>query len=354
MFHFEKAIVVVGRGEDSVEVFTVCVGDENLSEGVATDELDDLFHTVGVELVENIVKQEDGAGFPILSQEGELRQLQGNQVRLVLSLRTDAADKVVAERHLQFIFMDTARSITEDDVALAIGLEAAGEIPLFELGNIMQIDRLRRAANLAVIIIEKRDERGDYAAARLENRLPVHHELHFEDIVERRIAVLRLEHRVALEQRLVILDKGVQIRRVLLGDNQIEETAAFVAPALDKFGVGRRDHYDRKEPDMFRELVVFLLVAAELLALAAADGAEDIFLAALVVIPALEDAQIFAVTQDLRIRRILAAFAKRKVIDGIEQVGFPHAVVSEEAIHLGRENRFCLRDILVIEYGQLL
>ena len=146
----------------------------------------------------------------------------------------------------------------------------------------------------------------------------------------------------------------MQVSRVLLRDNQIEETAAFVAPALDKFGVGRRDHHDRKEPDMFRELVVFLLVASELLALAAADGAEDIFLAALVVVPALEDTQILAVTQDLRIRRILAAFAKRKVIDGIEQVGFPHAVVSEEAIHLGRENRFCLRDILVIEYGQLL
>ena len=58
-------------------MLAVGVGDEDLSEGVAGDEVDDLLHATGVELVEDVVQQEQGGGLAACSlQEVELGEFQ--------------------------------------------------------------------------------------------------------------------------------------------------------------------------------------------------------------------------------------------------------------------------------------
>jgi hypothetical protein len=54
---------------------------------------------------------------------------------------------------------------------------------------------------------------------------------------------------------------------------------------------------------------------------------------------------------DLRIYRVGITPAEREVIDGVEQVGLPHPVVSHEAVNAWGEAELSLLDILVVQYG---
>ena len=83
----EDSVVALGALEDFVEVLAVGVGDEDLSEGIAGDEVDDLFDALGIELVEDVVEQEQGSGLAACPLEKiELGELEGDDVGLVLSL----------------------------------------------------------------------------------------------------------------------------------------------------------------------------------------------------------------------------------------------------------------------------
>ena len=54
----------------------------------------------------------------------------------------------------------------------------------------------------------------------------------------------------------------------------------------------------------------------------------------------------------LRVYRVGGALAERQVVDGIQQVGLAHAVLPDEAVHVGRELEVGLLDVLVVEYGE--
>ena len=45
--------------------------------------------------------------------------------------------------------------------------------------------------------------------------------------------------------------------------------------------------------------------------------------------------------------------AVAQVVDSVEHVGFPHAIVADKAIDLGRELQLRLDDVLIIHYGKL-
>jgi len=53
------------------------------------------------------------------------------------------------------------------------------------------------------------------------------------------------------------------------------------------------------------------------------------------IISPLNHAHIGIVTYDLRIDGIDMTFTKRKIIYGIEQIGFPHAIVADKTIIFG-------------------
>jgi hypothetical protein len=46
-------------------------------------------------------------------------------------------------------------------------------------------------------------------------------------------------------------------------------------------------------------------------------------------------------------------FAKRQIVDAIEQIGLPHPVVSDKAIDFGREREVGLLNIFVIQDGKM-
>ena len=100
---------------------------------------------------------------------------------------------------------------------------------------------------------------------------------------------------------------------------------------------------------MLRQLVIFLLVALELLALLPPNGAEDFLQSPLIVVLPLQHTHVLLVMDDLPVLRMDMAFRKREVIDGIEQIGLSHAVVAEKTIHFRRESDFCLLYVFVIE-----
>jgi hypothetical protein len=51
----------------------------------------------------------------------------------------------------------------------------------------------------------------------------------------------------------------------------------------------------------------------------------------------LYNGKIGIVTDILRIHRIIVAFTKRKVIDGIEQIGLTHTITTQKTIDLRRK-----------------
>lgn len=59
---------------------------------------------------------------------------------------------------------------------------------------------------------------------------------------------------------------------------------------------------------------------------------------------------------DCRVVLIAAseALAVAQVIDGIEHIGLAHAIVANEAVHLGRKLQLRLGNVLIVQYCKLL
>ena len=54
----EDAIVVLTARQYAVQMVSVGISNENLTELIAANEFDNLFHATGIKLVENIVEQQ--------------------------------------------------------------------------------------------------------------------------------------------------------------------------------------------------------------------------------------------------------------------------------------------------------
>lgn len=95
--------------QDVGEVLAVGVGDEDLSEIGTVDQVDDTFNTLTIKLVEDVVEEQDGAlvEYAGIAEEECLTELEGQQESLLLPLAAYTLDRVVAERHLEFVLVDT-------------------------------------------------------------------------------------------------------------------------------------------------------------------------------------------------------------------------------------------------------
>ena len=94
----------------------VDIGDENLSEGVARDEADDLLHARGVEAVEDVVEQEYGHLAAQAAQVVKLGELEGDEVGLVLPLRAFTLDGIAAKLHHEVVLVYAVQRIAHDAV----------------------------------------------------------------------------------------------------------------------------------------------------------------------------------------------------------------------------------------------
>ena len=94
--------------QDVGEVLAVGVGDEDLSEIGTVDQVDDTLNALTIKLVEDVVEEQDGAlvEHTSIAEEERLTELEGQQESLLLPLAAHTLDRVVAERHLEFVLVD--------------------------------------------------------------------------------------------------------------------------------------------------------------------------------------------------------------------------------------------------------
>ena len=94
--------------QDVGEVLAVGVGDEDLSEIGTVDQVDDTLNALTIKFVEDVVEEQDGAlvEYAGIAEEECLTELEGQQESLLLPLAAYTFDRVVAERHLEFVLVD--------------------------------------------------------------------------------------------------------------------------------------------------------------------------------------------------------------------------------------------------------
>ena len=113
------------------------------------------------------------------------------------------------------------------------------------------------------------------------------------------------------------------------------ELAAQVAALVDEVAVVGRNHHQRELPDMVGETAVFLFIETERLLRIAFLNARNQFVFLVVMgIYAVYAEKILLVADVHLIRRTEKALAKRKIIDGIEDVGLPCPIQAHETIHI--------------------
>ena len=105
---------------------------------------------------------------------------------------------------------------------------------------------------------------------------------------------------------------------------------------------------------MVRQPWVRLLVALELLALAAWEGEKDGLGAVAKEVFALQHAEILASSEESFFGGVDVTLAEREVIDGVEQIGLAHTIIAEEAVDLRRANDVSLPDVLIVQDGELV
>ena len=107
--HVEDMRLVRSILQDVGEVLAVGVGDEDLSEIGTVDQVDDTLNALTIKLVEDVVEEQDGAlvEYAGIAEEERLTELEGQQESLLLPLAAYTLDRVVAERHLEFVLVDT-------------------------------------------------------------------------------------------------------------------------------------------------------------------------------------------------------------------------------------------------------
>ena len=102
---------------------TVGIGNEDLPVLLAGDQPYDLLHPAGIQLVEYVIKQQQGCRVTRRPfQETELRQLQGNHESLVLSLAAFTLHGIAALQHFQVVAVNAMQRIAHGTVFHTVAL----------------------------------------------------------------------------------------------------------------------------------------------------------------------------------------------------------------------------------------
>jgi hypothetical protein len=144
-----------------------------------------------------------------------------------------------------------------------------------------------------------------------------------------------LKQYVPLKQCFVVTDEIIEVYLIELRDHRIEILSSNFAAFIDKVAVIRRNHYKRKQSDMIRQAVVFLIIQLKLLFVTPFLDARDLVaIVAVFVESSVNSKELFIMMYVLRIGGIEIAFTKRKVMYSVEDIGFTGAVIPYKAIYL--------------------
>ena len=138
---------------------TVGIGDENLTEVVARHQLHDCLHSLGIQLVEDVIQEEQRRGVRHrTAKEIKLRQLQCEHKRLVLSLTSLTLHLIVAYQHLQVIPMHTMQRVAHGTILEPVSLNHIQQRTSLTMRHIPQLHLLTIARNMLVDALEHRQE----------------------------------------------------------------------------------------------------------------------------------------------------------------------------------------------------
>ena len=256
--------------------------------------------------------------------------------------------------------MHTVERVAHGTVFVAVTLNHVEQRPTLAMRHVAQRHLFPTCRNLLIDSLENGNQLLDESAALLIQFFAILGHLPLPDVEHRGVGLLfHPQECVPLLQRLVVVGKRLDIRAVVLRNHHIHQPAAVFTGTVDEERVGRRYENDGNQSDVVREPPIFLLVALEMLLRATLHPAinrhRHVGVGHLVAhVFALDDEKILVVIDDLRVDWIVRAATEREVIDRVEQVGLPLAVVTNETVHFRRQLQRGLVDVLIIENGNSL
>ena len=274
------------------------IGYEYLTETVARHKLHNLLHTMRVEFVEYVVEQQEWCGLGCCApQEVELGEFQGENKRLVLSLRPLAPNLIAAKQHFEIVAMNSMQRVAYSTVLHPVALYDIEQSASLGVRHIAQRHNLMPIAHMIINLLKhghhllhKHLSCVIYALAVARHLLfPYFHECHVG-------LVVHLQQGVSLLQSLVVAIERLNISIIILRYDYIHEPTSLLAATRDEQLVGRRHKNQRYKTNMLRESFIFLFVALEVLFSAALHATVDVdVVASLVFIHSVDDKEFLVV-----------------------------------------------------------
>ena len=156
---------------------------------------------------------------------------------------------------------------------------------------------------------------------------------------------------VALQQCSVVFEQRIEIKWIELRNDTVNKLASKLTTFINEITVVRRNHHQREFPDVFGKSVVFFLVEFErLLGIAFLHARNQLILFVVESVSAMDTKEILIVADVELVGGAKKTLAKRKVVNGIEDVGLPCPVEANETVHILRKRQ--LGALAVLEIGQ--
>ena len=141
-------------------MLAVRIRDEDLPEVTPSDQTDDALHTLGIELVEDVIQEEKRALGVGHREQCVLSELQRDEEGLILPLAPDLANELFAEEHLQVVLVQTHSRIAHEAVTLT-GLTQELEAMALVLSERRRIDEAHTilpATDSGIVLLEEGNE----------------------------------------------------------------------------------------------------------------------------------------------------------------------------------------------------
>ena len=130
---------------------------------------------------------------------------------------------------------------------------------------------------------------------------------------------------------LVVFDQMLKITRIDLGQEGIQETAAFFAASGDDLDIVRSDDDSGEASDMGREFLIGLAVGQEFFLPRFPQDTDDLHGLPFFLKIAFDAEAGRALPDVLLVSPGKITFCKTEVVDGIQQIGLPHTIRAADA-----------------------
>src|SRR5690606_29422163 len=277
--------------------------------------------------------------------EFKLCQLQGNKVGFLLSLRTKFFQWITTNFEYQIIFMNPGSRMLAAAVLVEVQIQQCRKRMLVELRMIRQLHNFLTSANPFVQPLKNGHKGIEEVATRFVQIRSGFYQLLIPDIqpshVKSSVFPEKFEQTIALNKGFVVADQTLQVNRIELRNNSVDELATDIAAFVYQILIIRRNNYHRITPDVFAELIVFLSFAPEHFLLSAFHSAvHGINMVTGIEFP-LNHEKRFVVPDVLAVNRVEVTLAMIQIIYGIQHIGFSGTILPYQAVNAGFKMVFC-------------